>query len=79
MILVAPMIGAAVLNALGAGWLFAFSTGSALLSFGLFFALRAGGHAPLASVGIAGLDCHPRRRSPRPKPLSRRCLQCTGD
>ena len=43
MILVAPMIGAAVLDTMGAGWLFAFATGSALASFALFYALRAGG------------------------------------
>ena len=43
MILVAPMVGAAVLDAMGAGWLFAFATGSALASFALFYALRVGG------------------------------------
>ena len=54
MILVAPMIGAAVLDALGAGWLFAFSTGSALLSFTLFYALRAGGMPRLQVSTLPG-------------------------
>ena len=43
MILVAPMVGAVVLDTMGPGWLFAFSTGSALLSFALFYVLRAVG------------------------------------
>ena len=43
MILVAPMVGAIVLDALGPAALFAFATGSAVLSFGLFFALRSAG------------------------------------
>nr|WP_295784944.1 MFS transporter [Rhodoferax sp.] len=54
MILVAPMIGAAVLDALGAGWLFAFSTGSALASFTLFYALRAGGMPRLQVSALPG-------------------------
>lgn len=43
MILVAPMLGAVVLDALGAAPLFAFSTGIAVISFALFYALRAMG------------------------------------
>ena len=43
MILVAPMVGAVVLDALGAAPLFAFSTGIAVISFALFYALRAMG------------------------------------
>lgn len=51
MILVAPLIGAAMLDALGAGWLFAFATGSALVSFALFYTLRAGGMPRLQVSG----------------------------
>lgn len=43
MILLAPMLGAVVLDALGAATLFAFSTGTAVISFSLFYALRAMG------------------------------------
>jgi hypothetical protein len=43
MIFVAPMIGAFVLDALGPVALFGFATGSATLSYALFFALRAAG------------------------------------
>ncbi|HEY8710343.1 MAG TPA: hypothetical protein VIM34_20390 [Burkholderiaceae bacterium] len=41
MILVAPMVGAIVLDSMGSVSLFAFATGSAVLSFSVFFALRA--------------------------------------
>jgi predicted MFS family arabinose efflux permease len=54
MILIAPMIGAAVLDSLGAGWLLAFSTGSALVSFALFYGLRAGGMPRLQASGLPG-------------------------
>jgi hypothetical protein len=43
MILVAPLVGAIVLDAMGAAALFAFSTGSALISFSLFYLLRTMG------------------------------------
>ncbi len=43
MILVAPMVGSVVLDSLGAGWLFMFSTGAAGISFALFYALRTMG------------------------------------
>ena len=43
MILVAPMIGAVVLDAMGAGWLFVFSTGAASISFAVFYGLRTMG------------------------------------
>lgn len=43
MILVAPMIGAVVLDAMGAGWLFVFSTGAAGVSFAVFYGLRTMG------------------------------------
>ena len=54
MILVAPMIGAAVLDTLGAGWLFAFSTGSALVWFALLYALPAGGMPRLQVSTLPG-------------------------
>lgn len=50
MIFVAPMIGAFVLDALGAPALFAFATGSALVSFALFFALQAAGMPQLRAA-----------------------------
>lgn len=43
MILLAPMLGAVVLDTMGVASLFAFSTGLAVTSFSLFFALRAMG------------------------------------
>lgn len=43
MILIAPMIGAVVLDAMGAGWLFIFSTGVASVSFAVFYGLRTMG------------------------------------
>ena len=43
MILVAPMVGSVVLDALGAGWLFLFSTGVAGISFAVFCVLRSMG------------------------------------
>jgi MFS family permease len=43
MILVAPMIGSVVLDSMGSGWLFLFSTGAAGTSFALFYGLRAMG------------------------------------
>lgn len=47
MILVAPMVGAVVLDSMGPAWLFAFSTGSAAISFSLFYVLRTVGMARL--------------------------------
>lgn len=43
MILVAPLVGALILDSLGVPALFAFSVGTAAVSFALFFALQAGG------------------------------------
>jgi hypothetical protein len=43
MIFGAPLVGAFVLDTLGPAPLFAFATGSALLSFALFLALRSAG------------------------------------
>ncbi|MES2950342.1 MAG: MFS transporter [Pseudomonadota bacterium] len=52
MILLAPMVGALVLDAWGPEWLFFFSTATAIVSFALFYGLRALGvprlHVPLA-------------------------------
>jgi len=59
MIFVAPLIGAFVLDALGAPALFAFATGSAALSFALFFAVTA-----MAGSGRRGTlrsECPPAR------------------
>lgn len=50
MIFIAPMIGAAVLDRLGGPALFAFATGSAFISFALFFALQAAGLPQLRAL-----------------------------
>jgi hypothetical protein len=47
MILVAPMVGSVVLDALDAGWLFVFSAGVAVFSFDLFYFLRTLGRSKL--------------------------------
>jgi predicted MFS family arabinose efflux permease len=60
MILVAPMIGSVVLDAMGAAWLFAFATGSAALSFALFYLLRmTGSLRPPASVSALPVPSKP--------------------
>lgn len=53
MILVAPMIGSVILDAMGAGWLFIFSTGAASLSFALFYALRSMGMHRLQAPAVS--------------------------
>jgi MFS family permease len=59
MIFVAPLIGAFVLDALGTPALFAFATGSAALSFALFFAATAGAGAGWR--GTLRSECPPAR------------------
>ena len=53
MILIAPMVGSVVLDALGAGWLFMFSTGVAGVSFALFYALRMTGMPRLQAPAVS--------------------------
>lgn len=53
MILVAPMVGSVVLDALGAGWLFLFSTGVAGVSFALFYVLRTVGIPRLQAPAVS--------------------------
>ena len=53
MIFIAPMVGSVVLETLGAGWLFMFSTGVAGISFALFYALRMLGMPRLQATAVS--------------------------